>query len=99
MPNFQGDYQKSDAGSRLDSATTTAPMLLDLAPELISRIASLLDVKDLLAFRRVCLCSVIPYRCKLTHLNSATASYLGSVKTDSSGDTYFVIYTCHYPVL
>lgn len=38
----------------VDRTTTTVLTLSDLPPELILRIASLLEVEDLLALRRVC---------------------------------------------
>lgn len=55
MPDPQDDHKILETSLRPDCGTTTTSTLLDLAPELIIRIASLLEIRDLLAFRRVCL--------------------------------------------
>ena len=50
----QGSHKEMAASSYVDEAAKTTLTLSDLPPELILRIASLLEVGDLLALRRVC---------------------------------------------
>ena len=54
MSDPQGNHKELAASSYVDDPAKTRLTLSDLPPELILRIASLLEVEDLFASRTVC---------------------------------------------
>ena len=54
MPDPEDSLNESAMFSRVGEATTGTLTLRDLPPELILRIASFLELRDLLALRKVC---------------------------------------------
>ena len=54
MLDPEDSLNESATFSRVDEAITGTLTLQDLPPELILRIASLLELRDLLALRKVC---------------------------------------------
>ena len=97
MSNPGGSREELATNSRVDEAATTLSTLLDLPLELILRIASKLEVRDLLALRKVrSKLEKTPVPTGLPGRDRVAGSYIALLKTNSSGEACFVISVYHY---
>ena len=83
--------------SQVGEAVTTTLTLSDLPPELILRIASSLEVRDLLALRRVHFdLYELTSATSLSIPNRVTDAYIASARTNSSGVAFSATSGHHY---